>query len=600
MTSALPAKRPLLLLVTLAALAGTLAGCQLPQATPGAGPTQADRLMQAYPELRGGRFAVIADFEDPRQLSLFRCFAPNVGAQYTLDRQRGRQATGTCCLLFTAGGPEDAILIANQEANEWFLPRDWRAYDLLLLSLHTEQPEVEVELTVAAGAGAQRIEAQTPIPLDPGWNLVRLDLAELGEHVPLDNVRELRLSIRTPSFPAQVWLDDWLLTGRRADLLGDPRNLQGQLYLQQVGKRWHVGAGGRFELTFGNGQLVRWLDLSSDPSRLHNLVQGTTLGPNVVMRAASGDPAEAPSPVPPVAGVRTTGRQEILELSPVRVVIACTHRPRFAPDPEQDPPSTVHHRYTIYPTGQVYVDVETTLPDPRSPAGVPGLAVTLAGTKDYTLYGSSLEQPVERTPGTELLYAWARGAQPDDPLLLFAVDDTEAGCALHPRTLEDGGGAELIALGPAGTTHWRCQLWLAQANAASDPELRTRARTYLQPPALRFQVGRPATSSEAGRELDPTGFDAGAGCYVLKPARGCLRFTLGGDRVPVFSPAFRVLDQGQRTAWVYVNDRVWTTVARDRAGNLIFQLPGTVAEEVRVEVLFDTPRPEPPPPAPSA
>lgn len=600
MTYALPAKRPRHLLVALSVLTGTLGGCQLPQATPEAAPTQADRLMQAYPELRGGRFAVIADFEDPRQLSLFRCFAPNVAAQYTLDRQRGRHATGTRCLQFTAGGPEDAILIANQEANEWFLPRDWRAYDLLLLSLRTEQPEVEVELTVAAGAGAQRIEAQTPIPLDPGWNLVRLDLAELGEHVPLDNVRELRLSIRTPNFPAQVWLDDWVLTGRRADLLGDPRNLEGQLYLQQVGKRWHVGAGGRFELTFGNGQLVRWLDLGSDPSRLHNLVQGTTLGPNVVMRPASGDHVEAPSPAPPATAGRGAGSQEILELSPVRVVIACTHRPNFAPDPEHDPPSTVRHRYTIYPTGQVYVDVETTMPEPHPPAGVPGLTVTLAGGKDYTLFGSSSGQPVERPPGSELPYAWARGAQPDDPLLLFALDETEAACTVHPRPLEGGGGVELTALGPAGTTHWRCQLWLAQADAASDPELRIRARTYLQPPALRFQVGKPATSSEAGGALDPTGFDAGTGCYVLKPTRGCLRFTLGGDRVPVFSPAFRVLEQGQRTAWVYVNDRVWTTVARDRAGNLIFQFPGTVAEETRVEVLFDTPRPEPPPPVPSA
>ena len=585
----------------LPALTGTLAGCQLPQATPGAAPTQADRLMQAYPELRGGRFAVIADFEDPRQLSLFRGFTPNVGAQYTLDRQGGRHVTGTRCLQFTAGGPEDAIVVANQDANDWFLPRDWRAYDLLLLSLHTEQPEVEAELTVAAGAGAQRIEAQTPLPLEPGWNLVRLDLAELGEHVPLDNVRELRLSLSTPRFPTQVRLDDWILTGRRADLLGDPRNLEGKLYVQQVGKRWHVGAGGRFEVTFGNGQIVRWFDLRSDPSRLHNLVEGTSLGPNVVRWAASDDPTEAAEPVPVAVEARSTGRQEIVELSPGCVVIACTHQPPTLAEAAGAPAPTLRHRYTIYPTGQIYVDIETEGPAAGAVQGASGLTVNLAPTTEYALHVQSPDRPAEDSSASpQLHYAWARGAESDDPLLLFVPGAAPEGCALKTRALKDGKGAELMAFGPAGPCTWRCQLWLAQAQAASDPELGMRTRTYLHPPALRFQVGRPATSTEAGRELQPTGFDSGAGCYVLHPARNCLRFTLGGERAPLYSPAFRVLDPGRRTAWVYVNDRMWSAVGRDRDGNLTFQLPELILEETRVEVLFDRPRGESAAASPSA
>ena len=58
------------------------------------GPTQSDRLMQAYPELHGGRFAVVADFEDPSHMELIQFISTSPEAECELSRKGGRPDTG--------------------------------------------------------------------------------------------------------------------------------------------------------------------------------------------------------------------------------------------------------------------------------------------------------------------------------------------------------------------------------------------------------------------------------------------------------------------------------------------------------------------------
>ncbi|MEK7731570.1 MAG: hypothetical protein AAB363_06905, partial [Planctomycetota bacterium] len=265
-----------------------LGACGGAKNLPPSGPTRADILMQVYPELQTGRFVVIADFEDPKHMDLFQLISVSEQAKCVWDRKGGRVETGAGGLRLTAGSSDDTIVIANRPDAQWYLKRDWRPYDLLLMSVNAPQRGLALDVVMASGPPEQRVSAQSSIALQRGWNGIRIDLAEVAEQIPLDDVREIRLAVAGVSKPAQVRLDDILLTGNRVDLVGDSRSSNGALYVQQVGRRWNIGAGGRFELTFANGQITNGYNLAADPNRLRNLVQGTTLGPSPVVVGASG------------------------------------------------------------------------------------------------------------------------------------------------------------------------------------------------------------------------------------------------------------------------------------------------------------------------
>ena len=66
---------------------------------------------------------------------------------------------------------------------------------------------------------------------------------------------------------------------------------------------------------------------------------------------------------------------------------------------------------------------------------------------------------------------------------------------------------------------------------------------------------------------------------------------IDGTVSPLYSPVFRILEQDGLQAWVYVQDRILDRVARDRAGNLLFQLPGVIRDRTTIEVLFRRPAP---------
>ena len=395
-----------------ALLVAPLPGCRSHAPDRRAAPTQTDRLAAAYEELReGGPFVIVADFENPTHMELFQLIGVSSSARCVLDTRGGRAATGRNCLRFTAGSPDDTIVVSNTGSREWYLKRDWRDYDLLMMSVRADRPGLGIDVQIGGGSGEHATAVHAPIDLEEGWNTIRLDLAEVAERVAIDDVRELRLRAIGTGEPIDLWLDDFLLTVHREQLLGEPRNDTGSLYVERAGRRWNIGAGGRFEITFANGQIVRWHNLAQDPYRLRNLVEGTALGPSpMAIGATDGGDAGFNA-----LGSEVVVRSQLLEVNPVRVVLACDWR--FQDDVDRPLLDRPYQRweYTIYPTGQVFFTVECTARTPDWEASQLGLGVTVStrpGDGLRTRTTSQAEQPPA--------YATAR-TDSTDMFLLFAL-----------------------------------------------------------------------------------------------------------------------------------------------------------------------------------
>ena len=140
-------------------------GCQTPlwsrQSATG---TQTDRLMATYSDLQAARnFVVIADFENPAHMDLFQLIASSSEARCVLDPRGGRSDTGRHALRFVAGSSDDAVVVSNQVSQAWYLKRDWRAYDLLMMAVRAEQPGLDMLVAASGGRGEHRTTAQTRV-----------------------------------------------------------------------------------------------------------------------------------------------------------------------------------------------------------------------------------------------------------------------------------------------------------------------------------------------------------------------------------------------------------------------------------------------------
>jgi len=226
--------------VTAALLA--VGGCVTGSSTGPGGPTQSDRLMRAYPDLQNGRFAVIADFENPAHMELVQFVGASPGAKCELKRKVGRKDTGRYGLRLETASPDDTLTLNNDNAAHWSLTRDWRPYDLLLMSIESPRPDLRASVLIAAGSSEHPPAVESSFLLERGWNLLRFDLEEIAEHLPLDDVRELKLSVAGAERPVRVHIDDIILTGNRRDLFGTAQDTKGRLYVEQVGRGW--GGGG--------------------------------------------------------------------------------------------------------------------------------------------------------------------------------------------------------------------------------------------------------------------------------------------------------------------------------------------------------------------
>ncbi len=563
-----------------AAIAG---GCRTAERSGPVAPTRFDQLSRVYPALQSGRFLVIADFEDPRQMELVQLKDASERAVCVREGRSGRADTGMAGLAFTAASPDDAVVISNEEANQWYLKRDWRDYDLLLMSIRSPKRTLSAELTVTGGPPADRRVTRTTIPLHSGWTTLRLDLAQIGSRVPLDDIRELRLAVSGTNKPVEIHIDDILLAGNQKDLFGDSGADHGRLYVRQVGRRWRVGAvtpESGFEITFAHGQIVEWFNPAADPHRLDNKIGSIALGPTPVVVASS----DAVSADFTHLGKSVAVRPWIAEMNAVRTVIASEWR--FVDDPAD--PQGLERRpfqrwvYTVYPSGQVYVTVEATAEAGSWSASQLGLAMFAGG--DVAIGEAAIEGAGSSSEEQPVAHYGVMRSTMGDGRVVFVPGGARKGLEMTESSL--GGRPSVVVTRPRGeedVEQWDGHYFFAP-EPIRDEALRARAVDYATAAAPTLELGSFVRVSAAPGATP--GFDAGAGSWVIAPDRGRVRLTINGGRRPRFSPAFTIVDAQNRQSWVYVNDQLLEQTVRDADGNLMFQVPGVVDASTVVEVLL--------------
>lgn len=547
-----------------------------------AGPTQSDKLLAFYPDLRLGPFTVIADFEDPIHMELVELAGSGDGT-FIHSLEKGRKETGRGCLEFRATSAVDELVFSNESATHWHLRRNWRDYDLLLLSVFAPVENLQLVLTLAAGAGADRATLTSRRPLQKGWNLLRLDVAEFAERLTLDDMREIRASISGSEKPVTVYFDDLVLAGNRQDLFGDSDNTRGGLFVRQSGRRWHVGAGGRFELTFANGQLVGWHDLSRDPYRLRNLAHGTTLGPTIVtVSAHTGDMVDAPE-TPTLIEAST----RLAEINALRAVVTCEWRTgerRGLPRPR----ALRRWTYTIYASGHVFVEMESTIGSHADEGEALAISVSTDRAEIVQAHGLASADP--STPFGVI--RWSA----DGPALLFVVVD-QTGNAMTVTAVHDAArkrGTLLAQSGdrvPSAHTWWAHLLIVSQENLTTDSMQRwADAFVRTQPPKL--EVGTMSAAIAGGTA---EGFNRGVGCYELLPEDGHIRWRDETGRNELAARIFCVDAPSDSQAWVYVNHLIHQPLVRNESNHWLFQLPPNLNPPTMIEVLLAKPSGTPPP-----
>ncbi|MCO6437838.1 MAG: hypothetical protein J5J06_12170 [Phycisphaerae bacterium] len=569
-------------LAAAAALCAIVLGCQTGD-TGNAASTPAltltDRLVRTYPELESGRFAVIADFEDPVHMELVQVVSVSPSGRCTLDPNGGRPQTGGSALAFTSGSPNDVMVLSNAHADRWYLKRDWRAYDLLLMSIQAPRPGLTADLAIGTGASLNRRYSETAVPLDAGWNVLRLDLAELGENLPLDDIQEIRLSLRDsgPS-PVVLHIDDILLVSSRETLWGDPDGPEDQLYAQRVGRRFRIGANGRFDLGFSGGLIVEAYNLASDPSRLLNLVRRGSLSPVPIRLNASGLPVPG-SNARDRAFVEAT--QRIVEANRLRIVVDSEWR---IPAPGDSSALPARWRTVIYRSGRVFVTTELS---PQA-TGRAGLIWTLAeSAAARTRLSTSSPSAGEALPLLALMNGDATSAgllrvyNPGDIRLIEQRDPLE-------KTVS------ILALPEPGESRPTPRVWYTLWSAPGAPPLdwtdaRDQARSFQNPPKPVLQAGawapsQPRDESVAG--ASDAGFNRIMGQYEVTPMAGTARFLLkSGDR-PLPNPVFAIPLQPQQRVWVYVDYLIHQPVERGD-GYALFEVETKPQSDTLVEVLTD-------------
>ncbi|MCH7813876.1 MAG: hypothetical protein IID40_07630 [Planctomycetes bacterium] len=569
----------------LAVLAGLLSGCDGLIPAPRTQPGQFDRLMAAYPDSASGRFWVLADFEQIKHYSLFHVFSHSGRAECSASLNAGVADTGRRCLRVTLADPLDALLIDNEHAQEWALKRDWREFRLLLLAIHSSADATPLELSLEAGPEGRGVIVQSRSMLHKGWNVLRLDLAEAAENLPLDQMRRIRLSLPEAQEPTELLLDDLLLIDNRRDVFGSFEDLDQGLYVRREGRRWNVGAAGRFELGLAHGQIVHWYDLGHDPHRLENLVAGTVLGPSPVVLPLPDDPDANGVPGFEDLGSSVIARQRLVEANAVRIVVECTWQ--YA-DPNGSIPDQAAGQswtYTILRDGRVYVHVESPAPGDGFEPEAMGLWVSMRDDGSLEATAHSTGQLADPEDLRHVAYAYARPASADRSGVSVTLHDSRQGPKMSVRRQPQRRRLGLLASGGAlaeGRQHWSCLLRVWPPGHCD--ETVDLALDYCYPEGVEVGVGEWVL--DAPGDADGDGFDERAGCYTFRPEGDLLRFVLDGSRRPRFSPVFKVLGTGDHRVWVYVDNVILEPLVRNAAGEVLFQLPMTVRHRCLVEVVL--------------
>lgn len=577
--------------VRVPAVAGLLilTACELPGRRDDQSPSGpvAERIRLAYPDLAAGRFIILADFESPADAELFRVAVGEVtlsdDRQPSISVLRARERTGAGGLKATLVSPDESIRLDGLRSQSQALPRDWSAHALLIASIYGPDDGVLLDFAIHSGESPPLLW-RTRLRLDPGWNLIRIDLAEPGTRVDLSDVRALTWSAPEIAGPLDLYFDDIALADNERTILPGG-GAADELYALSRGRRLYVGANGRFELAFVDGVIAGWHP--SREKRRINLTVPSGLGPWPVMldsgwASAAAGVAYDDSDMFADWGDRVAAGQAIVEATAFRLIVEGQWRFMRSEAAATQPASHRGHvwQYTIYPSGKIYVRLRTDDAGAGWSRALLGAAVVLDGRQGF----EPVDHSASDSGNAQAQFVLLSRSEPGRSDLLWTPYD--AAVAHTQRVFEsaDRGRIAVVAGGlppaeMADSAHMLC-IW--PTNLDGIAESASLSEDYRDPVRIEPTVGRVVSDSPG--DMDGDGFNESQGCYELAPIGGVLRFRFDPGRRLRHQPVFRIHVARSDRCWVYVDGRILKRLARDGQGRLLFEIPEIVRRPTAVEI----------------
>lgn len=549
-------------------------------------PPKTDRLVRTYPDLATKRFQIVADFEEPLQASLFRKLSHGQVEPMSISTERARHETGVGALKMRFDDVTEQVTAADTTRSEWVLHRDWTNYHLLLLSVYSPRQFGGLRISVRSGTDVPLHYRHPRVLLTPGWNLLRIDLGSLADHINLADVRELSFWCEPLNQPIELFLDDLVLVDNKVRVFGpaEAEARPGDLHVHALGRRLVVGATDRFELVFHRGQIMQWFDPTADPARLYNLVGIGTLGPTPVVLPVSPTGRIDPEDPGQWAWMGAIGEsvQILAEATPLFVRLESQWRFGNATEPIDD--NSPFHRwsYTIYRDGRVFVLWEGSAPTADDAPGGVGVAFRCDADAGFRGDVISPSPADDGSPGDAEPFALFSRDDPGRADLLVIPAAPRAG-----RMLGDSTSLYRTVIWPlpeaTRTLRFAGLLRVWPRDLDTPRQASPVAADYHHPVPLTLDAGRLVPSEEGDFNRD--GYDEARGYYALRLDGRVARLRIDGRRRVRFSPTFKVLGVTDRDVWVYADGREITDTCRDRAGELFFTIPGPVGDEILIEVV---------------
>jgi len=546
-------------------------------------PPTIDRIVKAYPDLSGRKFQILADFEDPAQATLFRRETAGRSEPIAISTQRAQQNTGVGSLKMSLIDSAHRVVAADMPDRQWSLYRDWSKYHLLLFSVFSPRDLGGFTFSVTSGSD-KRLTYQHPrIFLHPGWNLIRIDMADLSDHVKLTDVREMQFWCDPLDTPTDLYLDDLLLVNNERRVFGPADPEPGELYVTSKGRRLVVGVGERFELVLYRGRIAQWFDLSKDSARLHNLIGSGALGPTPVpmpANAAAGARIDDPGQWSAL-GASVDSYQNLVEACPLRAVLQGEWRFGRPDTPSTENTPTHRWTYSIYRDGRVYVACTGTAQTATFQPPEVGMVFTCDGHQGFA--PKMIEgQPGEAEPplGGEPYALFSREEKGQCDLLVVPSRALAIQTVQAPR---DPRLSVLWRLPLSGDQFaFSCLMRVWPPDLDGPEQAGPVAIDYCHPLPITLDAGQLVRTDEGDYNND--GFSEARGYYVLQLDGNVAKVRLKGRDHLRFSPLFKLVDVVSRDVWVYVDGRELKELHRDRAGDVLFAVPGVVSDEVLIEV----------------
>lgn len=575
-------------LCTLAVLMASGLGC-LDLVTPdGAGydrplPPVVDRLAAKYEDLAARRFLVLADFEDAAQGTLFTTEPAGVGS-VSVSTDRAVPDTGVGSLKMSLPGSAEFVVCRNRPGGQWGLPSDWTRHHLLIMSVYSPRKLDGFRVTLHSGGRRELAYGHPRQLLETGWNLIRVDLGEVGQAIDLSDVREIRLGCELLQTAVDLYLDNLILVDNEQEVFVTQERVPGDLYVLSRGQSLVVGAIDRFELVFARGRIDQWYDLASDPNRLHNLAGPGPLGP-----VPTGTPG---SPAPPLSitgmehwsspGAVVETHQSLVSATPLQIIVQ--GRCVFASAGSHPEPMAASHEwvYTIYQDGRVYVQCS-------GDAGMPGgadeqISVGVACDRTLGFVRHIIHDSVDEDAVAGRRRVVCALLSRRDPGLSDLLVVPFNASRIEPYDEDSAARIGVTWRVPVINNRFAFALMLRcwPDDVDSPEQARPLAASYLYGPSIALDAGR-LVRTDPG-DLDNDGYSEARGYTVLQLDGNIARIRIDGREHLRFSPAFRIVDVSDRDVWVYLDGRLITDTRRDENGSLLFVIPGVVSREVLLEV----------------